>query len=118
MVLSSTTSPSYHAIAEQDARYAYARFTEGYVPQVEVAGVLKTAKQPELARQFLAYLVTPEAQAVIPTTNWMYPVVDIGADLPAAFRVPGPPGKVLAVDEATVTAQSRAWIDTALAALR
>src|SRR5690606_27465152 len=62
MVLSYTTSPAYHAIADKDDSYGYAPFTEGFVPQVEVAGVLKTAKQPELARQFLAYLVTEEAQ--------------------------------------------------------
>jgi thiamine transport system substrate-binding protein len=116
MVLSYTTSPSYHAIAEQDARFAYADFAEGYVPQVEVAGVLKTAKQPELARQFLAYLVTPEAQAVIPTTNWMYPVLDIGDALPADFGEP--PAKVLPLDEATIATSTKAWVDEALAALQ
>ena len=118
MVLSYTTSPAYHAVAEDDHRFAAAEFEEGHVAQVEVAGILQSSEKQQLARDFLAYLTSPEAQKLIPTTNWMYPVVDIGADLPAAFRVPGPPGKVLAVDEATVTAQSRAWIDTALAALR
>ena len=116
MVLSYTTSPAYHAVAEDDDRYAYAPFTEGYVAQVEVAGVLKSADQAELGRQFLAYLVTPEAQRVIPTTNWMYPVLDIGADLPAAFGTP--PNKVLAVDEASIAANGRAWVDAALAALQ
>jgi thiamine transport system substrate-binding protein len=118
MVLSYTTSPAYHAIAENDSRYAAAEFTEGHVAQVEVAGILKSSQKQELAKRFLTYLVSPEAQKVIPTTNWMYPVVDIGADLPEAFRNPGPPAKVIPVDEATVTAQSRNWIDTALAALQ
>jgi thiamine transport system substrate-binding protein len=116
MVLSYTTSPTYHSVAEKDDKYAYAQFSEGYVPQVEVAGLLKSADQPELGRQFLAYLVTPEAQKIIPTTNWMYPVIDIGADLPAAFGTP--PAKVLDVDEATIAANSRAWVDAALAALQ
>jgi thiamine transport system substrate-binding protein len=116
MVLSYTTSPAYHSVAEKDDKYAYAQFSEGYVPQVEVAGLLKSADQPELGRQFLAYLVTPEAQKIIPTTNWMYPVIDIGADLPAAFGTP--PAKVLDVDEATIAANSRAWVDAALAALQ
>jgi thiamine transport system substrate-binding protein len=118
MVLSYTTSPAYHAIAENDSRYAAAEFAEGHVAQVEVAGILKSSQKLELAKRFLTYLVSPEAQKVIPTTNWMYPVVDIGADLPEAFRNPGPPAKVIPVDEATVTAQSRNWIDTALAALQ
>lgn len=116
MVLSYTTSPSYHAIAEDDDRYAYADFAEGYVAQVEVAGVLKTARQPELARQFLSYLVTTEAQTVIPTTNWMYPVLDIGDALPASFGTP--PTKVLAVDDATVTSSLKGWVDEALEALQ
>lgn len=116
MVLSYTTSPAYHAVAEKDDKYAFADFAEGFVRQVEVAGVLKTAKQPELARQFLAYLVTAEAQTVIPTTNWMYPVLDIGDALPPAFGQA--PTKVLNVDEADVKANTKAWVDEALAALQ
>jgi thiamine transport system substrate-binding protein len=116
MVLSYTTSPAYHAVAEKDDRYAFADFSEGFVRQVEVAGVLKTAKQPELARRFLAYLVTTEAQTVIPTTNWMYPVLDIGDALPAEFGKA--PTKVLDVDEADVKANTKAWVDEALAALQ
>lgn len=116
MVLSYTTSPAYHAIAEKDGKYAFADFSEGFVPQVEVAGVLKTARQPELARQFLAYLVTTEAQTIIPTTNWMYPVLDIGDALPPEFGTA--PAKVLSIDEATLTANIKAWVDEALGALQ
>lgn len=116
MVLSYTTSPAYHAVAENKPNYAFAQFSEGYVPQVEVAGLLKSAKQPELGKAFLAYLTSVEAQKIIPTTNWMYPVIDLGADLPAAFGTP--PEKVLSIDEATIAAQSRNWVDAALAALQ
>jgi thiamine transport system substrate-binding protein len=48
----------------------------------------------------------------------MYPVIDVGAELPPAFRDPGPPSRVLVVDEAAVTANSRRWIEDALDALR
>jgi thiamine transport system substrate-binding protein len=115
MVLSYTTSPAYHAIAESDDKYAYADFAEGFVAQVEVAGLLKSSDQAELGRAFLAYLMTPEAQKIIPTTNWMYPVIDV-PDLPAAFGTP--PTKVLTVTEAELAANGRAWIDAALAALQ
>lgn len=118
MVVSYTTSPAYHAIAEDKPNFAYAEFKEGHLPQIEVAGVLKSSKHQDLARQFLAYLVTPEAQKIIPKTNWMYPVIDLGADLPAAFSAQAKPAKVLAVDEATVLSQSGAWIDEALNAIR
>jgi thiamine transport system substrate-binding protein len=118
MVLSYTTSPAYHAISENDPRYAAAEFTEGHVAQVEVAGILKSSEKQQLAQRFLTYLASPQAQKVIPTTNWMYPVIDIGADLPAEFRDPGPPANVISVDEAAVTANSARWIEDALAALQ
>lgn len=116
MVLSYTTSPAYHAVAENNPNYAFAPFSEGFVPQVEVAGLLKSSQQPELGKAFLAYLMSVDAQKVIPTTNWMYPVIDLGADLPAAFGTP--PEKVLTIDEATIAAKSRDWVDAALAALQ
>src|SRR5690606_15997188 len=106
MVLSYTTSPAYHSVAEDDERFAYAEFAEGHVAQIEIAGILKSSENKDLARAFLTYLVSEEAQTVIPTTNWMYPVIDIGEALPAAFRDPGPPSKVIHVDEATIAAQS------------
>jgi thiamine transport system substrate-binding protein len=118
MALSYTTSPAYHAIEEKKPNYAYAKFTEGYYPQIEVAAALKSSKQPELARQFLAYLTSVDAQKVIPTTNWMYPVRDLGSALPAAFDAQGRPTKILHLDEATVTADKAQWIAEALKALR
>ena len=46
----------------------------------------------------------------------MFPVIDLGADLPEAFGAP--PAKTLPVDEAAVTANRNAWIEEALAAIR
>ncbi len=116
MALSYSTSPAYHVVAENDTRYAAADFTEGYVQQVEISGILKSSPNQELARRFLSYMASPEGQKILPTTNWVYPVIDLGADLPAAFGTP--PAHVLPVDEATVTAQRNAWIEEALAAIR
>ena len=116
MVLSYTTSPAYHAVAENNPNYAFAEFTEGFFPQTEVAGIVKSTQNLDLARQFLTYLMSVEAQTIIPTTNWMYPVRDIGAALPAAFGTP--PQKVLSLSEETIAAQSKGWVDAALAALQ
>jgi thiamine transport system substrate-binding protein len=118
MVLSYTTSPTYHTVSEDDHRYAAAIFSEGHVAQIEVAGILASSEQQELAREFLAYLTSVEGQKIIPTTNWMLPVVDLGDALPAAFAETPTPEKILSIDEATITAESRGWIDAALAALR
>lgn len=75
LVLSYTTSPAYHIIAEGDDSKVALPFTEGHYLQIEVAGLLAASQNPDLARQFLAFLTGPEAQAVLPETNWMYPVV-------------------------------------------
>lgn len=86
MVLSYTTSPAYHLIAEEDATKAAAAFDEGHYMQVEVAGKLAASDQPELADQFLQFMVTDAFQSVIPTTNWMYPAVTPATGLPEGFE--------------------------------
>ncbi len=85
MVLSYTTSPAYHLIVEGDDGKAAARFDEGHYLQIEVAGRIASSEVPDLAEAFLAYLVSDAAQAVIPTTNWMYPAVTPAAGLPEGF---------------------------------
>lgn len=102
MVLSYTTSPAYHLIAENDAGKAAAAFDEGHYLQVEVAGKLAASDQPALADAFLAYLVSDAAQTVIPTTNWMYPANPIASGLPTGFETLIQPAKslLLSQDEA------------------
>ncbi|MBL9054290.1 MAG: thiamine ABC transporter substrate binding subunit [Tabrizicola sp.] len=85
MVLSYTTSPAYHLIAEGDDTKAAALFAEGHYLQIEVAGKLAATDQPALADQFLAFLLSEAAQGAIPTTNWMYPAVTPSAGLPEGF---------------------------------
>lgn len=86
MVLSYTTSPAYHLIAEQDDTKAAASFTEGHYLQIEVAGMLASTDQPALAQAFLDFMTTDGFQSVIPTTNWMYPAKTPAAGLPAGFE--------------------------------
>lgn len=75
MVLSYTTSPAYHLIAEKDDSKAAAPFTEGHYLQVEVAAKIASTDEGDLADRFLAFMVTDAFQSVIPETNWMYPAV-------------------------------------------
>lgn len=86
MVLSYTTSPAYHLIAEGDDSIAAAAFAEGHYMQVEVAGMLAGSDQPELARAFLEFMVSDTFQEIIPTTNWMYPALVPEAGLPEGFE--------------------------------
>ena len=85
MVLSYTTSPAYHLIAEQDDSKAAAAFDEGHYLEVEVAAKLAGAAAPDLADRFLVFLQSDAVQAMLPATNWMYPAVTPQAGLPAGF---------------------------------
>ena len=118
MVLSYTTSPAYHIFDEDDHTIKAAMFNEGHFPQIEVAGILKSSDQQDLARDFLAYLTSAEGQKGIPTTNWMFPVVDLGADLDASFQGLPQPAKTLTLDEAEIVANSADWIAEMLAAVQ
>ncbi len=99
MVLSYTTSPAYHRIAESDDGKDWAPFDEGHYLQVEVSGLLAGSDQPDLARAFLAFTQSAEFQTVIPTTNWMYPAADL--PLPEGFETARPATSLLmSADEA------------------
>lgn len=104
MVLSYTTSPAYHLIAENDASKSAALFEEGHYMQVEVAGKLAASQQPALADAFLAYLASDEAQAALITTNWMYPAKTPAAGLPKGFETLIQPTKSLLMSAADAQA--------------
>jgi len=111
MVLSYTTSPAYHRIAEEDDRFDWAVFNEGHYLQIEVAGVLKSSKQPELAQSFMQFLISETVQDIIPTTNWAYPAAPTAAGLPENFG-DNTPAKTLLMDGVEVEKNRAAWIET------
>ena len=113
MVLSYTTSPAYHTVAEDNPNYTSAPFGEGHYAQIEIAGIVKSSPHQELARAFLDWLVKPAAQAIIPYTNWMYPVVALPEPVPGFADLPVP-DKVLLLADDQVDANAGAWIAEAL----
>jgi len=108
MVLSYTTSPAYHMIAEQKNQYHAAAFSDGHGLQIEVAAKLKNAPQPELADAFMAFILSDDFQNTIPTGNWMYPVTAV--NLPAEFSKLVQPGKSLLLDSDKVAAHRKTWL--------
>ena len=104
MVLSYTTSPAYHIIAEEDESKAAAVFDEGHYMQIEVAGRLAASDQPELAEQFLNFMVSDTAQSILPTTNWMYPAVMPSGGLPKGFEALVQPENARLIDAADAPA--------------
>lgn len=117
MVLSYTTSPAYHMVAENTNRYQAASFSEGHYIQIEVAGLLKNAPDKELARDFLKFMVTPGFQDTIPTNNWMMPVSATSEPLPDAFHKLVNPAKTFLMSPDEVARNRKAWIDEWLVAM-
>ncbi|MGB0797883.1 MAG: thiamine ABC transporter substrate binding subunit [Planktomarina sp.] len=117
MVLSYTTSPAYHIIAEGDTSKSYATFDEGHYMQIEVAGKLAGTDQPELADAFLKFMVSDAFQSIVPTTNWMFPAVTPAAGLPNGFPTALPADKSLIMDAEAAAAARDGALGEWLAAL-
>ncbi|OCH10699.1 thiamine ABC transporter substrate binding subunit [Aliivibrio fischeri] len=108
LVLSYTTSPAYHIIAENDQRFAAANFSEGHYTQVEVAAKVKSTKHNKLADEFLAFILSDEFQSAMPTGNWMYPVTQI--ELPKGFETLTVPNKALSFSSEDIAQKRKSWI--------
>ena len=80
--------------------------------QVEYAGVLAGAANPEGARAFLEFLEGPEAQAALPESMYVFPVRE-GTELPADWatfaRRPADPATL---DPAEISSQRDVWLTT------
>ena len=117
MVLSYTTSPAYHLAVEGEDRYRAAVFSEGHAMQVEVAGIVASTDQPELARRFMTFMLSDGFQSAIPEGNWMYPARLPDSGLPDAFDQLSAPQQSLLTSPETVGAKRGEWIDEWLNAM-
>ncbi len=108
LVLSYTTSPAYHRIAEQDDRFAAANFAEGHYTQIEVAAKLKSSANQALADEFLTFILSDKFQSAMSTSNWMYPVTDVA--LPKEFQTLTTPNKALLFSSQQISQQRKSWI--------
>jgi thiamine transport system substrate-binding protein len=111
MVLSYTTSPAYHMVAENTERYQAASFEEGEYLQIEVAGITTTGAKNPLAEKFLTFMTGPKFQDVIPETNWMFPAGKTDKPLNPAFDKLVKPTKTLLFRPEEVAANRKAWVD-------
>ena len=112
IVLSYATSPAAEVF------YSEGKLTEppttnldiGAFEQIEFAGVLKGAKQPELARRFVDFLLSPDFQKDIPTQMWVYPVVE-GTPLPDVFKFAAKPTKIFSLPPEQIDANREKWFE-------
>ncbi|KLK94194.1 thiamine ABC transporter substrate-binding protein [Microvirga vignae] len=111
MVMSYTTSPAYHISAEKKNNYKAASFTEGHYLHVELAGMTRTSEQPELAKKFMAFVLSEPFQSAMPEGNWMMPAKNPAPGLPASFRDLIQPQKALLFTPEEVQQNRRAFTD-------
>jgi thiamine transport system substrate-binding protein len=117
MVLSYTTSPAYHTAIEKKTNYRAATFAEGHYLHVELAAMVKSSRQLDLARRFLDFVLSESFQSAIPEGNWMYSVKALAGGLPASFSGLAQPSRGLMFSPEQVRNHRRAWIDNWLAAV-
>ena len=89
LVISYTTSPASHVEYDHTDRYIAPVFEQGHSIQVEGAGILKKAPNPEGAKAYLDYLISQEAQSLLPLTQWMNPV-NPNVELPESYKKAAP----------------------------
>lgn len=117
MVLSYTTSPAYHMIAEDVGKYQAASFSEGHYLQVEVAATTTHGTSNPLAQKFLQFMTGPGFQDVIPETNWMFPAGLTEEPLDEAFDRLVKPERTLSIPAEEIAASRKAWVDEWLSAM-
>jgi thiamine transport system substrate-binding protein len=82
---------------------------QGSFRQVEFAGVLKGTRQPDLARRFVAFLLSRRFQEDIPLQMWVHPA-DSGARLPEVFtRFAAIPAHPAVLDPSLIDARRDDW---------
>ena len=99
MVLSYTTSPAYHIIAEEDETKSAAIFEEGHYFMTELVAKVAGTEEPELASQFMDFVLSEEFQGMIATANWSFPAKLEADKLPEGFQKLALPEKALFYDE-------------------
>lgn len=111
LVLSYASSPPYEVPEGADEAPTGA-LLETCFRQVEYAGVLAGAANPEGARQVVDWLLSPEVQADIPESMYVYPV-DTSVELPESWSQFAPqPEDPLTLDAATIGENRDEWIQT------
>lgn len=99
MVLSYTTSPAYHIEAEGDQTKHAVIFPEGHYFMTELTAQVKSTDQPELAQQFMDWVLTPDFQKTIPHANWSLPAKLPQDEWPQVMRDLPRPEKTLFYSE-------------------
>jgi len=112
LVLSYASSPPAEVVFSEGKRTepASAVMLDSCVAQVEYAGVLAGAPEPELAQQLVEFMLSPAWQQALPLSNYVFPATDVA--LPDVFKKFAPRAvNPLSLDPQVISAQREAWIE-------
>ena len=84
MVLSYASSPPVEVVFGELEEPSSTVLLDSCADQVEYAGVLRGAAEPELARELVEFMLSEDWQSELPLSNYVFPVVDV--ELPEEFR--------------------------------
>ncbi|GLT08778.1 thiamine transporter substrate binding subunit [Sulfitobacter porphyrae] len=117
MVLSYTTSPAYHMFAEEDFTKHAALFPEGHYFMVETVAKVADTDVPELADQFMGFVMSETFQKLIPAANWSLPSALPQSQWPDGWAKLDLPEKVLFYNETEAAAVQEKAIEAWRSAL-
>ncbi len=107
IVLSYDTSPAYTV---EDGETSTAALLDTCFRQVEYAGVLEGAANPDGAERVIDFLLSPAVQEALPTSMYVFPV-DADAALPPQWaRFAERPTDPIEVSPADVSEHRREWL--------
>ena len=107
IVLSYDSSPAFTVA---DGASTTSALLDTCFEQVEYAGVIEGAENPDGGEELVEFLVSPEVQAALPTSMYVFPVAD-GVDLPKEWATfAKQPTEPYAVDPAEVAANRETWL--------
>ncbi|MEI2639546.1 MAG: thiamine ABC transporter substrate-binding protein [Microthrixaceae bacterium] len=112
VVLSYASSPPAEVVFSEGKRTEPVSqvMTSSCVAQIEYAGLLKGAKNPELGAELIRFMIDSDWQRDLPLSNFVYPVTDV--ELPEEFVKWAPPVKSpLRVPAETVDSMRDEWIE-------
>lgn len=109
IVLSYASSPAF-TVTEDGSATTTRALLDTCFAQTEFAGVLQGADEPGLAQELVTWLLSPEVQAALPDSMYVYPVRDDVA-LPEAWAEFAPlPEETRSLPPAEIAENREAWI--------
>jgi thiamine transport system substrate-binding protein len=110
IVLSYDSSPAF-TVPEGSDESSTKALLDTCFEQVEYAGVLEGADNPDGARALIDFLLSDEVQAALPESMYVFPVVD-GVELPEDWaRYAEQPDAPYEVDPAEIAANRESWLE-------